>query len=69
MDAARLLPFFGLATMFLPMLWTSDHSTAMGAVYLFTAWFVLIVVAALMARKLSEPLRRGNGAEGRERRP
>ena len=58
MDAARLLPLFGTALMLLPMLWADDHSTGLGAVYLFLAWAGLIATAALLARKLSEPLRR-----------
>jgi hypothetical protein len=58
MDAARLLPLFGTALMLLPMLWADDHSTGYGAVYLFLAWAGLIATAALLARKLSEPLRR-----------
>ncbi|MEM0938118.1 MAG: DUF6611 family protein [Pseudomonadota bacterium] len=57
MDAARLLPFFGTALLLLPMLWAETHRTSMGAVYVFVAWFGLILVAALMARRLSEPLR------------
>jgi hypothetical protein len=44
--------------MLLPMLWADEHSTGLGAVYLFLAWAVLIATAALLARKLSEPLRR-----------
>ena len=58
MDAARLLPLFGTALLLLPMLWADDHSTGLGAVYLFLAWAGLIAAAALLARKLSEPLRR-----------
>jgi hypothetical protein len=30
----------------------------MGAVYLFVAWLGLIVTAAILSRRLSEPLRR-----------
>lgn len=57
MDAARLLPFFGGVLLLLPVLWSQTHSTAMAAVYLFVAWLGLIATAALLARRLSEPLR------------
>jgi hypothetical protein len=58
MDAARLLPLFGAALLLMPVLWAEGHSTAMGAVYLFVAWLGLIVTAAILSRRLSEPLRR-----------
>ncbi|MDV7143506.1 hypothetical protein R3X27_12525 [Tropicimonas sp. TH_r6] len=57
MDAARLLPAFGTALLLLPMLWANDHGTAAGAVYTFLIWFGLILVAAFLSRRLSEPLR------------
>ncbi|RDC71984.1 hypothetical protein DLJ49_12830 [Rhodovulum sp. 12E13] len=57
MDAARLLPFFGTALLLLPLLWADEHATASGAVYLFLAWFGLIVAAGLLARRLAAPLR------------
>ncbi|MEE4118008.1 MAG: hypothetical protein V2I65_03230 [Paracoccaceae bacterium] len=57
MDAARLLPLFGTALLLLPLLWAEDHATASGAVYLFLAWFGLIVAAGLLARRLAAPLR------------
>ncbi|MEM1430920.1 MAG: hypothetical protein AAGG09_15800 [Pseudomonadota bacterium] len=64
MDAARILPFLGAALLLLPMLWAESHSTSMGAVYVFLAWLALIVAGALMANKLSEPLRKsGQTAE------
>ncbi len=57
MDAARLLPAFGTALLLLPMLWAKDHGTAAGAVYTFLIWFLLILAAAFLSRRLSEPLR------------
>ncbi|MEM9248417.1 MAG: hypothetical protein AAGB05_06925 [Pseudomonadota bacterium] len=57
MDAARLLPLLGAALLLLPMLWETSHLTSMGAVYLFLAWLFLIVLAAVLARRLAEPLR------------
>ncbi len=57
MDAARLLPLFGTALLLLPLLWAEDHATAAGAVYIFLAWIGLIVIAAVLSRRLSAPLR------------
>lgn len=70
MDAARLLPAFGTALMLLPMLWAPDHGTAAGAVYIFAIWIGLILAAAVIARRLSEPLRDRDPQEppGREAR-
>ncbi len=61
MDAARLLPVLGLVMIMMPVLWVSGTSggagsTARGAVYLFTIWALLIVLAAMLARRLSGPL-------------
>lgn len=63
MDAARLLPLFGLALLMVPVFWGQGHSVAKGAVYLFVVWFGIILAAGLLARRLAEPLRRA----GRER--
>lgn len=65
MDAARLLPAFGTALLLLPMLWARDQGTATGAVYTFLVWFGLIAFAALLARRLSEPLRDRKNRAGR----
>ncbi|THD82880.1 hypothetical protein E7811_12040 [Aliigemmobacter aestuarii] len=58
-DAARLLPVAGLFLFFLPMLWapatTEARDTAPDGIYLFLVWAGLIVIAALMARGLSDP--------------
>ena len=65
MDAARVLPILGAALLLLPLLWAPDHTTASGAVYLFLAWFILIIGAAVLSRKLSEPVRlRDRAARG-----
>ncbi|SDJ80150.1 hypothetical protein [Aliiruegeria lutimaris] len=64
MDAARLLPAFGTALLMLPMLWAPDHGTAAGAVYTFLVWFLLIIIAALLAHRLSEPLRKSDNPPG-----
>ncbi|WP_371685548.1 hypothetical protein [Tropicimonas sp. IMCC6043] len=64
MDAARLLPAFGTALLLLPMLWASDHGTAAGAVYIFSVWLILILAAAVLSRRLSEPLREKSRPDG-----
>lgn len=67
MDAARLLPAFGTALLLLPMLWARDQGTAAGAVYTFLVWFMLIIVAAILANRLSEPLREQSSEPGTDR--
>jgi hypothetical protein len=57
MDAARLLPGLGAALLLMPILWARGHGTASGVVYLFLVWFGLILAAAVLERRLSEPLR------------
>lgn len=57
MDAARLLPALGTVFLMMPILWARDHGTAIGAIYLFSVWFGLILAAAVISRRLSEPLR------------
>jgi len=50
-DAARLLPVFGVLLVFLPMLWSSPM-TSTGMIYLFSVWIGLIAVTGVLARKL-----------------
>jgi len=57
MDAARLLPVVAAALILLPVLWAGpDQSeparTAMGGLYVFVVWLLLILAAALMSRRL-----------------
>jgi len=56
MDAARFLPFVGAFVFIVPSLWANEATTAEGMMFLFGGWLVLIVVAAVMSRRLS-PLR------------
>ncbi len=63
MDAARLLPVFGTALLLLPMLLVPIHRTASTAVYIFLVWFILILIAAFLAHRLSAPLRQGERRE------
>ncbi len=55
MDLSRLLPVAGLFLFLLPLLHQADGpvSTPATLIYLFSAWFGLIVVAALLARRLA----------------
>lgn len=53
-DAARLLPVFGMLIFAFPVLWARDSGTASGVLYLFGAWLVLIVFAFVLARRLRQ---------------
>ncbi|MEO0829727.1 MAG: hypothetical protein AAFY03_04635 [Pseudomonadota bacterium] len=64
MDAARLMPLFGVALVLLPVLWATSEGgarTSSGVVYLFLIWFGLIALAAHLARRLAAPLRQQDG--------
>ena len=67
-DAARLLPVLAGFLIVLPMLWGDDTSdkrhTGSDFIYLFAVWLFLIVVAALLARRLTSE---AEGAEPRTR--
>jgi hypothetical protein len=58
MDAVRLLPFLGLFLMLLPLLWSDSagpgESTAREGLFLFAAWALLILAAAVLSRWLSD---------------
>ena len=67
-DAARLLPVLAGFLMVFPMLWGEeggDHrQTGADAIYLFGVWFVLIIVTAVLARRLGggdTPTPKGKG--------
>lgn len=54
-DGSRLLPLLGTFLFFVPLLW--EHGSAEGGadlaqetVYLFIVWFLLVAVAAILAR-------------------
>jgi hypothetical protein len=59
-DAARMLPFFGLVLVCLPLLRGGDGNTppptAAEAVYLFGIWFVLVLIAFGMSLGLRRAL-------------
>ena len=64
MDTAKLLPAFGTVLVLMPILWASDHGTASGLVYMFVVWAALILMAGLISRRLSEPLKDPTDGEG-----
>ncbi len=55
-DAARLLPILGVALVCLPLLWTGDRevptSTTYAMIYFFGIWLALVIVAAVLSRRL-----------------
>ncbi|PZQ95677.1 MAG: hypothetical protein DI533_18760 [Cereibacter sphaeroides] len=66
-DAARLLPVFGLFLFLLPILWEpglgEGRRTAQDGLYLFGVWAGLIVISRLLSRGLvgAEPPNSGDG--------
>ena len=55
MDAARLLPVLGVVLFAVPLLWNGSDgglSMARAGLYLFSVWAILLVLAALLARRL-----------------
>jgi hypothetical protein len=54
-DGLRVLPFVGALLFLVPLLGaeTTGRATAYAGMYLFAAWFLLIVGAALMVRALA----------------
>lgn len=71
-DAARLLPLMAVFLIILPMLWgeeTSDiRQTGGDGIYLFAVWFLLIIAAAILARRLSGETDATGSAEIRDKR-
>lgn len=63
-DAARMLPVVGVVLFFLPILWQPAQSpeadTAAGAIWLFSAWAVIIGISFLLSRRLGR-----DGDDGR----
>lgn len=53
-DAARLVPIFGLALMMVPLLWMTPEtgSLAWRGIYLFAIWAALVIISAFLARRL-----------------
>lgn len=53
MDAARLMPFLGVFLFLVPAVWGGAMRTLSGLVYLFVAWALLILIAAMISHLLS----------------
>jgi hypothetical protein len=70
-DAARLLPVFGLFLLLLPMLWAPSggegRRTALDGIYLFGVWGGLILVARALSAGLAAPEGGAELAPGRSR--
>ena len=69
-DAAYLLPVLGLLLLLGPLLFApepgSRTATASVTIYVFGVWAGLIVLAAVIARRLSRPGSEGAEPRGRE---
>lgn len=53
-DAARFIPFVGTFLFLLPILWAGSARTAGSGVYLFAIWACLILLVAVVSRRLLE---------------
>lgn len=66
-DAARMLPVLGAVVWLMPLMWRRDPEevggTASAVVFLFMGWALLIVLAALIARRLTPDAAAGGNAD------
>lgn len=62
-DAARLLPIVGAVLFMLPILWAGTGATARGVIYLFVVWAILILVMAILSRRLSDTEPKSEGSK------
>ena len=63
-EAARALPLLGLFLFLLPAAGLAEGQGAARIVYLFSAWVILILMAALISRALSRPAEDAPGGDG-----
>ncbi len=55
MDAARVLPLVGVVLVLIPLFWSrGDGGTSAALIYYFGVWLLLIVVAAVLSRRLGD---------------
>lgn len=67
-DAVKLVPVLGLVVFVLPLLWSGTGSTSRGLLYLFIGWGALIILMAILSRRVSRAVGAGaGGAAGRDR--
>jgi len=62
MDAARLLPIFGLFLFALPLMWPRDAAApdvAREAIYLFIVWALLVAAALVLSARLVDSAKGG----------
>ncbi len=62
-DAAKMLPILGAILFVLPLLWLHPQTgTSSVGIYLFAVWGLLIVLAALLSRRVQmEPEKEDSG--------
>lgn len=65
-DAAKVFPALGAALILVPILWADGSKTSSALLYIFLAWFALIIFSAFLSRLLAS--RRGR-AETQNPRP
>ena len=53
-DAAKLVPVVGIVIFLMPVLWAGNGSTSGGLLFLFGGWAILILVIAILSRRLSD---------------
>ncbi len=65
-DALRMLPVLGVILWLLPLLWRGAGGTGIAVQYVFGVWVFLIVLAALLSRRLvpDAPDDAGEDADG-----
>ncbi|MEY1555897.1 DUF6611 family protein [Yoonia sp. R2331] len=51
-DVLRMVPVLGVVLWLLPLLWPGQDATGDALQYVFGVWIVLIVLAALLSRRL-----------------
>jgi len=51
-DAAKLIPVVGAILLLMPIIWGGAARTSGGLLYIFTVWAILIVLIALISRRL-----------------
>ncbi len=51
-DAIKVLPFIGVLSFLLPVLWAGSGTTANGLIYIFVVWGALIAAMAVLAQTI-----------------